>query len=292
MLRDFGFGSKWPSTHATHIERRHLRDLKSGKYVVCDKSDGVRCLLVLHSKATFLTDRAYKAALLRTTSKPTPPGTILDGELVIVKGGHKLFLAYDALVYRNENICDRPLEDRLYVATEAINGLNLTFEDGVSLFLTVKKMVPVSEIEAFLEEMKSLPYPTDGIVLTPSTEPLQPGTSDRLLKWKDRVTVDFMVARGSERGTYDLHIKNNSGGMEHIVTLKNLRGLDSLQMQIFTESEQCIVECYYDRSKGTWRPLRLRADKLHPNSMFVYKNSVKNIKEDITIDEICEQFRS
>jgi hypothetical protein len=49
-----------------------------------------------------------------------------------------------------------------------------------------------------------------------------------------------------------------------------------------------IVECEYDEVADTFKPIKLRLDKSHPNSLMTINKTMCNIKENITMDELIK----
>lgn len=281
LLEEFGVTrNRWPGTHVTHVERRHLPTLRSN-YVITDKSDGVRHLMALSDRGVFLVDRAFKARRIGPAPE-SGPRPLLDGELVVLRGSAQAFLVYDCLF-------PAPLMDRLARASEVVSLLKARtwVYDGKPLYISVKKMVDGRKAREFLEVAKSLPYPLDGFVMTPVDAPLVAGTSDLLLKWKSTVTVDF-ACRKASGDAYDLLLASG----ERIGSMTP-KGMDALMMGLLcAEGKTRIIECSYDQDKKLWRPVRARDDKDRPNSKFVYNNSLKNIRENITLEEVVEALTS
>ena len=178
-----------------------------------------------------------------------------------------LFLVFDAVRVKGEDLRALPLNERLNKARALLKGVIKTSKDPFEI--RVKSMVS-------LENIRSLPtiyeYETDGLVMTPVNEPVQTGTHETMFKWKprERITVDFCLKSGSElyvqdRGVLykesDLHIQN--------------KRLDL--------ADGTIVECGY--GKLGWFVEKVRTDKSHPNNRRTYFNTVSNIREDIKITE-------
>lgn len=278
---------RWPGAHATHIERRHLEGLAApGRYYVADKSDGRRGILVLSGTACIL-DRAFVRTDLIFSGKTAPH--VLDGELVNIFGGAQAFLVYDALaILGSTTVMDLPLPDRLAAAVAVVSGLCLTKTDGAPLNVVVKSMVPAASARAYVAEvLPTLPYATDGIVLTPANEPVRQGTCDSLLKWKpaDSVTVDFEI-RNANISRFELFVIDKD--KKRSMGLVTWRGLDGIIATSALEGrESAIIECRM-RQKGAWCPVRVRLDKDRPNNWFVYKNTLKNIEENILLSEILD----
>jgi ATP-dependent DNA ligase len=112
--------TRFPGPQPVSIERRHFPLLKKQPYFVCEKTDGVRHLLVSFEGGVFLVNRAYKA---EKVSIRVPKDTLLDGELVTSKTGRALFMVYDAVRVKGEDLTQRPLTDRLEAARKVVKGI-------------------------------------------------------------------------------------------------------------------------------------------------------------------------
>lgn len=96
--------SWFPGPQPISIERKHFRVLKSQPYVVCEKTDGVRHMLVCFEaadkkKICALVDRAFHVTY---TTLTVPRDTVLDGELM-----DSIFYVYDAVRVKGEDVRDR-----------------------------------------------------------------------------------------------------------------------------------------------------------------------------------------
>lgn len=261
-----GDATRFPGPQPVSIERKHFHLLKRQPYLVCEKTDGIRLLLASTATDTVIVNRSFSIQSIKPMR--IPKDTLLDGELVRVSGSDRmLFLVFDAVRVKGEDLRALPLNERLNKARALLKGVIKTSKDPFEI--RVKSMVS-------LENIRSLPtiyeYETDGLVMTPVNEPVQTGTHETMFKWKprERITVDFCLKSGSElyvqdRGVLykesDLHIQN--------------KRLDL--------ADGTIVECGY--GKLGWFVEKVRTDKSHPNNRRTYFNTVSNIREDIKITE-------
>lgn len=281
ILLEFGVGGSWPGAHCVHIEREHLETLSEQRYVVSDKTDGTRSLLAILGRKAYLVDR--KMEVTEASGVTTDVKALLDGEIVTIDGGARVYLAYDAIA-GPANVTHLGLKERIAVAKRAVEGLALSV-GGKPLYVDVKRFFDGDEIKEALRCFESLPYPTDGIVLTPLDEPMVRGTSSKLLKWKpaSEVTVDFLAKK--DKTLFVLH--NNA-----LVQVGRLAcsGLDAVKADIVFESKDAaILECRL--VKDNWTLVKERTDKARPNSRFVYNNCMKNIREAIGLDEVVQALQ-
>ena len=135
---------RFPGAQPVSFARKHLGELMQREYFMCEKTDGLRCLLLLHYSnneagdvcpATFLIDRKNNYYVVDPPIRVPYHGdpfraeaflysTILDGELVIdlyPDGTRKLiFYAFDCLCVDEENMTEKPLDKRLYALKEKV----------------------------------------------------------------------------------------------------------------------------------------------------------------------------
>lgn len=258
--------SEWfPGPQPISIERRHFPMLKRQPYLVCEKTDGTRYMLVSWTfeerRVSVLVDRAFQT---RPVAMAIPRDTVLDGELVQGRDGKWLYMIYDAVLIKGQNVAAQPLTERLAAAAKLIKGVLRSTKDAFEM--RVKTMLPLESIHE-LKPLDQFPYETDGIVLTPVNEPVRTGTHETLFKWKphDRITIDFLV--------YGKYLCVQDKGQiypEAEVTHQNV--LDGT-----------IVECGYG-DKG-WYPVKVRTDKTHPNNRRTYMRTIVNLRENILLKE-------
>lgn len=48
------------------------------------------------------------------------------------------------------------------------------------------------------------------------------------------------------------------------------------------------MECVWQPSSNTWRMKKIRTDKDLPNSMLTFRNSLKNLTEDVKLTELFD----
>jgi hypothetical protein len=259
-------GERFPGPQPVSIERRHFVEFRKRKYLVCEKTDGVRHMLVSceheGKRVTVLVNRAFA---MTPVSTMIPRGTILDGELVELKaGGKPVFLIYDAVIVKGLDVRHEPLDRRLDAARGLLKSVIRSTKDPFEI--RVKTMIPLCDF-ATLPPLDSFPWETDGLVFTPVPDPIRMGTHETLFKWKprDRITIDFSVRNGHElfvqdRGTEykeaELHLHNR-----------------------VTAPDGSILECGYG-DQG-WFVEKIRTDKTYPNNRRTYFRTLVNLRENI-----------
>jgi len=246
---------RFPGPQPISIERKHFSILQSKSYVVCEKTDGVRHMLICFEnkdgkKICALVDRAFNVTY---TTLTVPRDTVLDGELL-----GNTFYVYDAIRIKGEDLRKKNLTERLEKAKAVVKFILRQ----PKLQVVVKEMLPLSQMRSI-----TLGEDTDGLVFTPVDEPVRMGTHETLFKWKprNRITIDFLVLNGK-----DLHIQ---GGRKEA----------ELHLSIRPYKSGTILECEY--GKFGWMPVKERPDKTYPNNRRTFDRTIVNLRENIQLEE-------
>jgi mRNA capping enzyme, catalytic domain/mRNA capping enzyme, C-terminal domain len=255
--------TRFPGPQPVSIERRHFPLLKRQPYLVCEKTDGVRHLLVSFEGGVFLVNRAFHCEPVKIR---IPKDTLLDGELVQFKNKKWGFMVYDAVMVKGESLLNSPLNLRLEKARGVVKGIIKTAQAPFEI-----KVKTMWELGTPIPDLNSFDYETDGLVFTPVNEPIRMGTHETMFKWKprERITIDFELKNGCELFVQDrgvpfkeaeLHLRNRS---EH--------------------PDSTIVECGY--GDLGWFVEKVRTDKTHANNRRTYFRTLVNIRENIQLQE-------
>jgi mRNA capping enzyme, catalytic domain/mRNA capping enzyme, C-terminal domain len=272
--------NRFPGPQPISIERRHFPLLKKQPYMVCEKTDGMRVMLVSTTfegkKLCVLVNRAFHVEEITLN---VPRETILDCELI-----GNLILVYDAVLVKGVDVTKKPLTERLAAASSVTKMVLRTTKDKYTI--KVKKMYPLAEIKTVLET--EYPYETDGLVFTPINEPVRMGTHETMFKWKprERITIDFLVRHTGQ------YFDRGASGKEPIMymyiadrdKLKEIMIFNQLVKYKDLESyEGKVVECSYGNTG--WQLEKVREDKTYPNNVRTYERTIVNLKEDIQANE-------
>ena len=248
---------RFPGPQPISIERVHFRILRNKRYLVCEKTDGVRHFLVCFTdsqnrKICALVNRSFQFTIRPLT---IPRDTLLDGELI-----GDSFIVHDAVCIQGEDLRKMDLVTRL---SRAISLCKIIVPSRINI-----KVKPMHELSGISHI--HLGKTTDGLIFTPVDEEIRMGTHRTLFKWKPRekCTVDFILHQGY------LCIQNDSR-FERV-------------QEFYNGAEGSICECAFDGQ--TWTPVMTRVDKSHPNNKRTLERTLVNIKENILFCELVQEF--
>ena len=214
----------FPGAQPVSFAARHKLELQQKDYFVCEKSDGIRCLMFLtHDpsmhEATFLIDRKNDYYLVpdlhfpKSAENPEPfhTDTILDGELVNdtvndPETGPRtqlMYLVFDCLVLDGDILMHQTLDKRIGHFRDIVyNPYKKLYErfpgerEHLPFLVDWKMMERGYGIEKmFKETLPNLPHGNDGLIFTCRTTPYQFGTDQHILKWKpaEENSIDFRM---------------------------------------------------------------------------------------------------
>jgi hypothetical protein len=292
-LRDGKFPPVFPGPQPVSIERRHFDLLKISDYVVCEKTDGVRHVLMCYKfgnkNYTLLINRALDVYVIQiSVPRLAFNGTILDGELVKTHEGAWNFIVYDTVLVGGEDVRSENLLTRLEHVEKFIKKIIKMKKD--IFVIKIKKMYCLSDFNSFkTEKYPNMPYETDGLVFTPVHEAVKIGTHERMFKWKptEKNTVDFQSKKGQSSWRLYLQEKGKLHFASEIPFSKVNKSFEHFL------KEDNIVECKYIEPKtgnSWWCPIGIRTDKYHPNNSRTLSRTMTNLLEDISIDEFSRKF--
>lgn len=215
----------FPGAQPVSFSSRHLEELQREDYYVCEKTDGIRCLLYFagndseqNPEIHYLIDRKNDYYYVQGLHFPMPDdptfrkfheNTLVDGELVndtFGNGEQQLkYLVFDCLVLDGLNLMERSLDKRLaYFKEKVLQPYNSMYkkypqEKQYRPFAVEDKSTQFSYgIEMMFREIiprvKRI-HGNDGLIFTCRSTPYRIGTDEHILKWKPPTenTVDFRM---------------------------------------------------------------------------------------------------
>jgi len=290
---------RFPGPQPVSIERKHIPLLKSQRYLVTEKTDGERFLLVVtdlemdDNSYAVLVNRKNQVYLIDAAVQATVcKGTILDGELIRTKQNRYEFLVFDCVYAFGESCMHSAFETRVQKAAEVVSNIT----DCRLMNIQIKEFVKLTELERYLTHvMPKLTHEVDGLIFTPCALPVGTGTNYSMFKWKPRYknTVDFLLHhRQHEKKTdgswvYNAKImkkpKNSSKSYPTILRRVHVYVDSALHEIIQSTTNDVIMECENIAlsPEESWKGLFVRGDKTYPNSMLTYSKTKLNIQENI-----------
>ncbi|KAL4254093.1 mRNA-capping enzyme subunit alpha [Abortiporus biennis] len=213
--------TRFPGSQPVSFGTKDLEKLESQDFWVCEKSDGVRVLLLIltnlesGSQDVFIIDRHNTYRRLNGFffphwDKPQKPlrSSLLDGELVIDvdprTGLEKLrFLAFDCLIVDEQNVMNRTLDRRygrlmewFYTPYSKMMKEFPHVAESQPFEILVKKVNPSYRVDdVFNIDMPALQHGSDGLIYTCVNTFYSPGTDSNILKWKppSENSIDFKL---------------------------------------------------------------------------------------------------
>ncbi|KAI9205521.1 mRNA capping enzyme, catalytic domain-containing protein [Polychytrium aggregatum] len=228
-----GFAGSQPVS----FQLQHLSNLENEDYFVCEKSDGVRYMMILvvtqKGPAGFLIDRMNNffylpmhfplSKLKQKSSQNTQfhNDTLMDGELVIdVQGDKKIkrFLVFDLMAVNGVSIVQRSFSTRLGILQQDVIEPHTQYlkshpqlQKSAPFSVEMKDQQRSYGMNLVFQDIPNLKHANDGLIFTPVKEPYMAGTCTKLLKWKppDMNTVDFQIKKtytAERKPRYQLYI--------------------------------------------------------------------------------------
>ena len=208
----------FPGAQPVSFAARHILELQKQDYYVCEKSDGIRCLLFLTNdgadELTYLIDRKNDYYYVKGLHFPLPDseqlfhtGTLVDGELVNDRqpnGEMQMkYLVFDCMMLDNSSLMHRTLDKRLaYFKDKVYNPYQTLYTkypeeiQYLPFIVEFKKMEFSYGIEMmFRDILPYLPHGNDGLIFTCRNSPYKFGTDENILKWKvaNENSIDFRL---------------------------------------------------------------------------------------------------
>ncbi|KAJ7510033.1 mRNA capping enzyme, catalytic domain-containing protein [Mycena galericulata] len=214
------YSHRFPGSQPVSFAKGDLVKLESQDFWVCEKSDGIRVLLLVHtdlnsrSQTVYLIDRKndyyeLQGLFFPHHENPQMPlqNTVVDGELVFdvdprTNQETLRFLAFDCLVVNNQNIMSRPLDKRygrlkewFYKPFAKMKQDHSHVTKTHPFDIRVKEISLSYHAEQVFADIPNLQHGNDGLIYTCVNTPYTPGTDPNILKWKppSENSIDFKL---------------------------------------------------------------------------------------------------
>jgi len=284
----------FPGPQPVTIMKKDFETLKTKKYVLCEKSDGERYIMILvnidNKPMCFLINRNNDLYFITLSfKKEVFEGSIFDGELIKTKsGGTWHYLIHDTLAYNGRCFTDISHDLRYASIIDFITKRYVPKETDCFNVKTKLFYSYGSELEKTWNLIKeTTENKIDGLIFTPIEHPITFGRDNLLFKWKEpgSHTIDFLVKKiGKKINLYGNRKNTNyifKSLSENEISYKKIIDFEGINFK-----EGTIVEFNYDPEKDIVTPYRIRTDKKNPNGEITITNTIKNIEESIQIKDL------
>ncbi|KAE9409462.1 mRNA guanylyltransferase [Gymnopus androsaceus JB14] len=302
---------RFPGSQPVSFGTRDLLKLETQDFWVCEKSDGIRVLLlILFDESGQRIDRhnSYRELIglfFPHHENPINPlrNTLVDGELVIdvdprTHRETMRLLAFDCLIVDNQHIMSRPLDKRY-------GRLNEWFYKPYAKMMRdhphVAEAQPFQKFrsaynvdQVFSLDIPALHHENDGLIYTCVNTPYTAGTDSNVLKWKppSENSIDFkLVLRfpplPSNPSQPDYRAKPvflATRGVARYEQYDEMNVDDDEWERMKASGEQYddrIVEVHWDPFVSGWRMMRFRNDKPNGNHKTVVDNIITSIADGV-----------
>jgi mRNA guanylyltransferase len=310
MCSQLRSGGKFPGAMPVNMCLHHISSVQQDTYFVCEKTDGVRYLLVTLQKDAVFLDRTMQCNQVLGGGElaNAVPETVLDGELVRVQSESSevpraVFVIFDILMLEGKSLMSHAFSQRFQLVSNVVmpryNAANCT-----ALLLQPKQFYRRADIGALMSCVKQGKgmqkrdrvyvqagswHRTDGVILQPDTK----YGEGCLLKWKypDLASIDLRAANHYGVISFTTDTKD---GSQDVSTIVKLASHDTARVlaDIGHEASGMIVEVAHDRCTGLWRYIGLRSDKKKPNFITTVMSTLLEIAENISEAELVFRLTS
>jgi mRNA guanylyltransferase len=283
---------QFPGAQPVAIERKDL-NLKE-KYMVCEKSDGLRAVLMtiyLNKKPMcFMINRLNEIYFTEFSfKKEVYEGSIFDGEIIQTKSGSWNYLIHDCMAYNGVSFMNKSHRLRYACGIDLIvKRYNHKDTDCLSIKTKIFYVYGPGIAKTWEHIKNTTENKIDGLILTPVDHPIQFGRDYKLLKWKETNTIDFLVKIVSKKinlyyfkkalGIYKSFKPDQDNYKRVIEFVKDNENVDLVK--------GVIIEFEISKDLETFTCYRIRTDKSAPNGEITVENTLKNIEEAITVKEL------
>ncbi|CAZ69783.1 putative mRNA capping enzyme [Emiliania huxleyi virus 99B1] len=305
----------FPIAQPESFKRSVIPTIMNGKFCASLKTDGVRAMLLLTKyNNEFVAVLIDRKLTIREVEVWAPEkyfnDTLFDGEIVTERSDNvprrDVFLAFDMYVDKGVSLLLEDYTTRITAMNNsildddvdamdvegAIQEMNKVYVPPAIGISIRAKMIKKSEDTILLWNTRmQVPHLNDGIIFTPDTTVV----TSKVYKWKPLNTIDVFVYKG-DRTPYIMHYRALTPSVNitlnnkvfELYEVRNNVILDTYFSR-FPAENSVIVECGVDIDTHTQRvsfaPIKTREDKTAPNALYVVKETINNVLENVEIRE-------
>ncbi|KAF9448015.1 mRNA guanylyltransferase [Macrolepiota fuliginosa MF-IS2] len=310
---------RFPGSQPVSFAVKDLARLEARDFWVCEKSDGIRVLLLIDRHNTY---RQLNGLYFPHHENPAKPllDTLVDGELVIdvdpvTKQETLKYLAFDCIVVDNQNVMSRPLDKRygrlnawFYKPYSQMMVDHPYMAEHQPFSVAVKQISFSYHVRAVFDGIPLLQHGNDGLIYTCVSTPYTPGTDNNILKWKppSENSIDFkLVLRfpplRNDPNKPDFHAKplfllhawcGDERGQSKYEQYDDMYVDDEEWERLKQSGEQIddrIVEVHWDSEISRWRMMRFRSDKPNGNHISVVENIIQSIADGVEKEALLKR---
>jgi len=199
----------------------------------------------------------------------TETSTIIECEYI---PSTNQFFGFDILIHKNNDVRSIYFKDRYDLLCSFLNNISIEFIMSKNWYFPGNQY----NITQLINDDNLL---IDGLIFQSMGN-----YNEDIYKWKspENLTVDFYLQLGIN-GTYEVYVFKS----------KRLYKIDvkvSGKLVFLEKLHKKIVECRWLPEQNYWEPVKIRDDKLNPNSYEVAQSTIKLLKNPITLDDIINNL--
>lgn len=178
--------SEFIGCHPVPVSSENINFLINNDYFVCEKSDGIRVMLLCYKKIVYLYDRKncfYITKYLLDDERTY----LLDGEIYSEMENY-IFSMFDCLIYESNSVISANFQIRfnLYNKFKDLLRNNMLKQRNdmktKRFYIIAKGMFRSYGLKDVLNEIKNLKHENDGLIFTPLQLPYVLGIRSEILK--------------------------------------------------------------------------------------------------------------
>lgn len=307
----------FPGPNPMSIEKRDFDSLTENDFIVALKTDGVRHLLMLTTKPNstepiaLMIDRTKRMYEIEVWANEDffENGSLYDGELVWEQND-LVYIVFDAINVRG-NLCTKlSYRERIDLihgtilctseqhSEEILEGMiseecKLLARNNTPhpLRIMPKTCVSKAEVAALWRERAQSRHLNDGLIFTMNNAPIETGTSASILKWKPQHSIDVRFELAANQVWHMYANMNHSGGLtplQNVDPALSFRLAESKLLAAIHTRQPCVVECvlHFEGETLVLVPERERTDKSAPNTLNTIAATVRNVRENLSVDDL------
>ncbi len=282
----------FPGPMPVSLTEESISKINTYPYVVSEKTDGVRFLLMSYLGVTYLANRNYEFFVVGSLLFDIPTDSekgldyLVDGELLI--GDDYTYVIHDIITSSlNQGIAEKFFDQRY----SAAKCLMEKYVANDVLSVELKKFYSTKDIGLLLKEKK---YKSDGYIFTPKTKQVGTHTQYNLFKWKEHHTFDFRLFSHTT-GKYDLFAMEDNGMSERCFANIIYDSDENTKLFASNLAENCpefvngdIIEFNTNKDANFYYPKTVRKDKDKPNALKNVQRTIENVKNNISLSDLVK----